>query len=179
MKTENWINKRDSFHFSSIYVWVCECEFHKSKQTQFEKIERLRRERIQDVDWDLCSNTFSSIVQVSLHIDEESLVSILHLCIACVVCVVSIESQSSTISRKRMSELQINQSTQLWDVRISKRECICVCVCVCVWMDKTLISLSQQTHNTQHTSEERPDSHCNINNIFIFVRFTLCNNFIH
>jgi hypothetical protein len=61
-----------------------EFEFHKSKQTQFEKIEieiekieKIERERIQDVDWDLCSNTFSSIVQVSLDIPEESLVSIL------------------------------------------------------------------------------------------------------
>jgi hypothetical protein len=29
--------ERDSFHVSSIYV--CEFEFHKSQQTQFEKIE--------------------------------------------------------------------------------------------------------------------------------------------
>jgi hypothetical protein len=40
---------------------------------------RKDRERIQDVDWDLCSNTFSSIVQVSLDILQESLVSILGL----------------------------------------------------------------------------------------------------
>jgi hypothetical protein len=46
-----------------------------------ESEKKEKRERIQDVDWDLCSNTFSSIVQVSLDSDEESLVSILDLCI--------------------------------------------------------------------------------------------------
>jgi hypothetical protein len=44
-------------------------------------LRRLRlRERIQDVDWDFCSNTLSSIVQVSLDSLQESLVSILGLC---------------------------------------------------------------------------------------------------
>jgi hypothetical protein len=77
---ENKIETERETHFTSLQC-ECEFEFHKSKQTQFEKIEieRRLREGIQDVDWDLCSNTFSSIVQVSLDILEGSLVSILHL----------------------------------------------------------------------------------------------------
>jgi hypothetical protein len=89
-------------HFTSLQCECeCECEFHKSKQTQFEKIER---ERIQDVDWDLCSNTFSSIVQVSLDILEESLVSILHLC----RCVCMFANQQSIINKERNERGKLN-----------------------------------------------------------------------
>jgi hypothetical protein len=97
-------------HFTSLQ-YMCECEFHKSKQTQFEKIEvekieieKIERERIQDVDWDLCSNTFSSIVQVSLDILEESLGSILDLCIMlCCVCVVLIRKREHSNVRECVS----------------------------------------------------------------------------
>jgi hypothetical protein len=106
-----------------VWVWVSQIKTN----TIWEGIER---ERIQDVDWDLCSNTFSSIVQVSLDIHEESLVSILHLCsvymCVCCVCMSRIKN-SPQRERGRVTNKSIKQTTQFCVcVRISEKREMCV-----------------------------------------------------
>jgi hypothetical protein len=116
-KTEKWVRETHFISLQYMWVWVwvceceCECEFHKSKQTHNLRRWRLRRERIQDVDWDLCSNTFSSIVQVSLDILQESLEPILHLCRdVCIVCCVNM-SRIKNINSKVNKEKEIHKAT--------------------------------------------------------------------
>jgi hypothetical protein len=124
---------------------------------------------IQDVDWDLCSNTFSSIVQVSLDILEEFLVSILHLWRYVCVCVVNVFTNKQTNKQTNNRVKSTNQFCMCQNCKERERD-------TCM---KLIFQCNTQHTNHTHKDKEIPDLYCNINNIFPFVRFTLCNDLIH